>query len=174
MLFRYFESSIRIRNHSTSNINFLPRFLKVLTNNALLMDDALARTLTEKIDSLPDEYISLKQQARKYLRNNSNVDKNETVNIFHRPWVAPFNWGIMLYKGASPARIEEFSDRTGKVMPNFYGRFLSFVNGAFIYNLSLYGISSSVREKNLLDRSILQCHDLILANNHWIQEYNVE
>lgn len=59
-------------------------------------------------------------------------------------------------------------------MPNFYGRFLSFVNGAFIYNLSLYGISSSVREKNLLDRSILQCHDLILANNHWIQEYNVE
>ena len=80
----------------------------------------------------------------------------------------------MLYKGASPARIEEFSDRTGKVMPNFYGRFLSFVNGAFIYNLSLYGISSSVREKNLLDRSILQCHDLILANNHWIQEYNVE
>lgn len=62
------------------------------------MDDALARTLTEKIDSLPDEYISLKQQARKYLRNNSNVDKNETVNIFHRPWEAPFNWGLCYTK----------------------------------------------------------------------------
>jgi len=137
------------------------------------MDDALVKTLTEKIDSLPEEYISLKQQARKYLRNNSNVDKNETVNIFHRPWVAPFNWGIKLYKGAPPAWIEEVSERTGKVMPDFYGRFLSFVNGAFIYDLSLYGISSSIREKNLLDRSTLQCHDLILANTDWIQEYKV-
>ena len=138
------------------------------------MDGALVTLLTSKIDALPDEYAAIKHQAKKYLMNNSLIDKAETVKIYHRPWVAPLNWGLFLYKGAASDWIGELSDRTGKAIPDFYGRFLSSINGAFIYDLSLYGISPSMRERNLLDRSVLQCHDLVLANADWISNYNVD
>lgn len=57
--------------------------------------------ISEIIDSYSDKYFAIKQQARKYILNGSNVDDKERLNILHRPWVAPFNWGIMIYKCAS-------------------------------------------------------------------------
>jgi hypothetical protein len=43
------------------------------------------------IDSYPDEYIAIKKQAKKHIQNGSDIDKSESVNILHRPWIAPLN-----------------------------------------------------------------------------------
>lgn len=48
----------------------------------------------------PDEYIAIKKQAKKYIQNNSKVDDKQTINVLHSPWIAPLNWGLVLYKGA--------------------------------------------------------------------------
>ncbi|HVU56229.1 MAG TPA: hypothetical protein VHD83_14290 [Puia sp.] len=135
--------------------------------------DASLQTLTSAIHTLPDEYLPIKQQALKYINNNSRIDNNNTLKILHRPWVAPLNWGLMLYPGASQDWLSEYRPKTGRIIPDFYGRFLSAINGCFIYDLSLYGIPGSMHEKNLLNRRVLQCHDLAIANHDWMLEYKV-
>ena len=43
-------------------------------------------TLYKIIDSYSDEYIAIKKQAKKYIQTGSDIDKNERVNILHRPF----------------------------------------------------------------------------------------
>ena len=130
--------------------------------------------LLSKIDSYPDEYLPLKKQAKKYLRNNSSIDDNNTLNIFHQPWVAPFNWGLMLYQGADKNWIEQFEQKTQKTIPGPYKNFLLAINGCFIYEISLYGLTPSIYLEGTIDRTQLQCHDLTRANTDWIFEYKVD
>ena len=130
--------------------------------------------LISKIENYPDDFLAIKKQAKKYLSNNSNIDDNETLNIFHRPWVAPLNWGLILYTAARKNWLDQFEQKTRKTIPNFYKKFLTTMNGCFIYDLSLYGLPPSFYLKETLDRSQLQCQDLLAANNEWILEYNVD
>jgi len=129
--------------------------------------------LTSAIHTLPDEYLPIKQQALRYVKNNSQIDDNSTLKILHRPWVAPLNWGLMLYPGAPQDWLAGYHEKTGRAIPEFYSRFLSAINGCFIYDLSLFGIPSSMHEKNLLNRRVLQCHDLATANRDWVCEYRI-
>ena len=138
------------------------------------MDPSEIANLMSKIDSYPDEYLPIQKQAKKYLRNNLCIDGNNTLNVFHRPWVAPFNWGLMLYQGADKNWIEQFEERTQKIIPSTYKSFLLTINGCFIYDLSLYGLTPSIYLEVTLDRSELQCHDLTTANTDWIFEYKVD
>jgi len=131
-------------------------------------------TILKKIDSYSDLYLPLKQQAYKYINNNSNISKNKTLNIFHRPWVAPLNWGIKFFEKAKLNWFEIFQEKTNKKIPNFYKEFLMEINGCFIYDLSLYGLTPSIYTKGLLDRSQSQCHDIGSANSTWIHSYEIE
>ncbi len=130
--------------------------------------------LSSKIDSLPDEYLAIKKQALKYLPNNSNINEIGTLNIFHRPWIARLNWGLMLCKGAEIKWFAQYRELTKKEIPEFYINFLRVINGCFIYDIALAGLTPSIFMKGTLDRSILQCHDLTTANINWIKEYEVD
>jgi hypothetical protein len=138
------------------------------------MDTLQMQMLFSKIDSLPDEYLAIKKQALKYLKNNSNISVLGTLNIFHRPWIARLNWGLMLYKGAEMKWFEQYREMTKRDIPEFYTNFLQVINGCFIYDISLAGLTPSMYMKGTLDRSILQCHDLKTANIDWIKEYEVD
>lgn len=120
------------------------------------------------IDSYPDEYLTIKKQARKYVHNGSNIDDNQRVNILHRPWIAHLNWGLMLYKGADEKWIIEAEATINKTIPDFYKRFLTNINGCFLYDISMFGLIPS------LTRSFLQCHDLTTANIEWIKEFDID
>jgi hypothetical protein len=131
------------------------------------------KEIRNRIENLPPELDSIANQANKYLENNSSI--NELVlNILHRPWIARLNWGLMLYKGANVNWFIEFKERTGKEIPKFYIDFLKSINGGFIYDISLYGLTPSLYNSGKLNRSILQCHDLTTANNNWIRGYEVD
>jgi hypothetical protein len=120
------------------------------------------------IDSYPDEYIAIKKQAKKYIQNGSGIDNSETVNILHRPWIAPLNWGLMLYQGTDIKWINQAEETIGKTIPDFYKNFLTNINGCFLYDMSMFGLIHS------LTRSFLQCHDLTTANSNWIEEFDVD
>ncbi len=125
------------------------------------------------VDQYPDDFFGIKQQANKYLPNNSNIDESGTLNIFHRPWVAPYNWGVKLYQGAPAQWINTFEEKTSRPIPNAYKQFLVAINGCFIYDFSLFGLPPSAYVSGTLNRSLLQCLDLGLANTGWIKEYEI-
>jgi len=131
------------------------------------------KEILERVEALPEELMPITIQVKKYLEINSNIDES-VMNILHRPWIAPLNWGLTLYKAAEPAWFSEFFKRTAKEIPDFYHDFLRNINGGFIYGMSMYGLTPSLYEKGLLNRTILECHDLTEANNDWIYEYNVD
>lgn len=124
--------------------------------------------LYKKIDAYPDEYSAIKKHAKRYIKNGSEIDKSGTLNILHRPWVAPLNWGLMIYKGADSKRINEEEQTIEKSIPEFYKRFLTNINGCFLYDISMFGLIPS------MTRSFLQCHSLINANQDWIMEFNTD
>ena len=138
------------------------------------MDTSRLQNLISIINTYPDEYLAIKKQAKKYLKNNSIIDNLETINIFHRPWIARLNWSLTIYKGADKIWFEQYEKVTHKLVPDFYKNFLSKINGCFIHDISFFGLTPSIYTKGTLDRSILQCHDLTTANKEWIKEYDVD
>ncbi len=131
------------------------------------------KEIIERIETFPNEYNSIKIQIKRYLGNNSNIDEL-VLNVLHRPWVAKLNWGIMLYKEVKTDWFAIYLAETGKEIPDFYKDFLKYINGGFIYGISLYGLTPSVFESGLLNRTVLQCLNLVTANTYWIAEYKVE
>jgi hypothetical protein len=130
------------------------------------------KDILNRIESFPDTLKAISVLAKKYIDNSSNIVEN-VMNILHRPWVAPLNWGLMLYIGASNDWFDVFRKRSGKEIPDFYKEFLNNINGGFIFGMSFYGLTPSIYNTGLLNRTILQCHDLATANSDWIREYNV-
>jgi len=120
------------------------------------------------IDSYPDEYIAIKKQAKKYVQNGAYIDQSGRLNILHRPWVAPLNWGLMIYEGSDIKWVTEAEKTMGKTIPDFYKRFLTNINGCFLYDISMFGLIHS------LTRSFLQCHSLTSANRDWIMEFDID
>lgn len=133
-----------------------------------IVDTLQMEELYKTIDSYPDEYIAIKKQAKKYIQNGSEIDKNGRLNILHRPCVAPLNWGLMIYQGIDKKSINETERTIGKTIPHFYKCFLTNINGCFLYDISLFGIIRS------LTRSFLQCHSLTSANLDWIMEFDID
>jgi hypothetical protein len=127
------------------------------------------KEIIDRIEALPAELKPITIQVKKYLENNSNIDE-AVLNVLHRPWVAPLNWGLMLYKGADPKWFLEFEKRTQKTVPEFYQNFLKHINGGFIYGMSMYGLTPSIYDTGVLKRTVLQCHDLTTANISWIRD----
>jgi hypothetical protein len=125
------------------------------------------------LDNLPDEWNAIKQQAVKYFDDDSDMRKDGAAQIFKRPWIAPLNFGLLLFPPVKKEFIILFEQRTGKAMPSLYKSVLLQMNGCFAYDFSLYGLPESMYQRNLLDRSFLQQYDLGAANMHWIYEYEV-
>ncbi|GEO02950.1 hypothetical protein AAE02nite_06140 [Adhaeribacter aerolatus] len=130
--------------------------------------------IKKQLEGINTKYPAIAHQCLKYIENNSNIDNNNTIKIFHRPWLAPQNWGIKLFEPIRISWNKDFQERTNRVIPDFYEDFLKTTNGGFIYDLSLYGLPPSLYNSGLLSRALLQCHDLTSANNSWIINYEIE
>ncbi|MDB5276162.1 MAG: hypothetical protein JWR61_1117 [Ferruginibacter sp.] len=74
----------------------------------------------------------------------------------------------MIYEGADMKWITEAEKTMGKTIPDFYKRFLTDINGCFLYDISMFGLIHS------LTRSFLQCHSLTSANRDWIMEFDID
>ncbi|MBK8807840.1 MAG: SMI1/KNR4 family protein [Bacteroidales bacterium] len=55
-----------------------------------------------------------------------------------------------------------------------YKDFLREINGCFIFDFALFGLTPSIYTTGLLDRSKVQCFDLGTANRSWISEYEID
>lgn len=132
------------------------------------------QTIAQRLDALPDFLAPLKDAARRYLKYASVVGKDGVMDIGHRPWVAELNYMLMLYPGIDSDALLRYARRFAIKVPDAYADFLRAVNGGFFFGMSLCGVPlSMLGNPPLLERRLLQCHDLATAATEWIAEYSV-
>ena len=115
----------------------------------------------------------IKVQVEKYFDSDSGIRNDGALQAFKRPWVAPLNFGVLIFPPATKGLIEKYNERSDKPIPPFCIDILRQMNGCFIYDFSLFGLPQSIYTNNLLDRSFLQQYDLGTANTSWIKEYEI-
>jgi hypothetical protein len=132
------------------------------------------QTIVRRLDAFPDSLAPLKNAASRYLKYPSAITEDGVMSIAHRPWVAKLNYMLMIYPGINRETLDRYSHRFEIRVPDMYAEFLRHVNGAFCFGMSLCGVPPSMLDSPpLLDRSMLQCHDLATAATLWIQECRV-
>lgn len=130
--------------------------------------------IQKQLDSLPVVFTPLKEAASRYLKYPGVIGKDGVMNIGHRPWVAELNYMLMMYPGINIDALNRYCRLFGIQVPEVYTEFLRVVNGGFFFGMSLCGVPLSMLDNPpLLNRSILQCHDLATAVTLWIGEYDV-
>jgi len=130
--------------------------------------------IIDTLNDIPSEFCALKEHSLKYIKYSSIIDDDDIIGIGHRPWVAFYNFVISLFSPAKKAWFLNYKQKFGKPIPVIYQQFLLVTNGCFCYDFDLFGLTPSIQKSGLLDRKKLQCHDLGLANEYWINEYNVD
>ena len=126
------------------------------------------------LKSLSSEWEPVKDQAKKYFDSDSKIREDGAAQIFRRPWIAPLNFGLLLFPPVDKTWFAEFNKQTDKTIPEFYQNVLSNINGCFVYDFALYGLPRTLYTEGLLSRRILQQYDLGRANTDWIGNYNID
>jgi hypothetical protein len=127
-----------------------------------------------RLATLPDFLEPLRAAASRYSDKPSIASRDGTLHIGHRPWIAEQNYLIILYPPTPADTIDRYVDRLAIPITTQYVDFLRVIGGAFCFGMSLFGIPTSMRGGlRLVDRSVLDCHDIGTAAQHWIHEYRV-
>jgi hypothetical protein len=128
-------------------------------------------SIDDRLRSLPAELEPLKLVARRYLADRPRLSADGTLQIGPAPWSGSEAFSIILYPPAARAWLTAFERRVGPI-PGRYAAVLQALNGCFAFSLSLYGLPPSLQsEPPLLDRRVLQPHDLEAANTRWARDY---
>jgi len=130
--------------------------------------------IIQRINSLSRKFTPLKNAALRYVDQASKIDRHGTLLLGHRPWVAPENYMLFLYPGIDPEALERCCNQLEIEVPSLYAEFLSEINGAFLFGMSLFGIPKSMMgNPPMLNRSSLQCHCLSFAVTDWVRQYRL-
>jgi hypothetical protein len=130
--------------------------------------------IIQRIGAYPAFLGPLQEAARRYLKYPSALADDGAIHIGHRPWVARRNYMLTLYPGLGRQALDRYQKTFHLEIPAIYADFLSVVNGAFCFGMSLCGVPPSMLgNPPLLDRAVLQCHDLATAATIWAREYRV-
>ena len=101
--------------------------------------------------------------------------KNDYMHqVGHRKEFGSQNYIIVSYSGIEDSEITYYENKYNINIPSVYKTFLNSNNGLFAFGITMFGIPLSMLKNGLLNRSILQCHDIRQANRSWKKEYNVD
>src|SRR6478609_7706159 len=107
------------------------------------------------LDTLNSDFDPIKEQATKYFDSDSKIREDGAAQIFRRPWVAPLNFGLLLFPPVDKAWFSEFYKLTNKAIPKIYQDILLIMNGCFVYDFALYGLPKTIYTDGLLSRRSL-------------------
>lgn len=99
---------------------------------------------------------------------------DDGVALSHRPNVAPESYAMRLYVPQPPAAVIRYQEIHAVRLAPRYLRILEKINGAHVFEFSLFGIPTSMAiSPPLLNRSAGQPYDVNTANQFWKREYSV-
>jgi hypothetical protein len=158
-------ASIMIGCNSKSN--------KVETDSSKNKQFISMDSIEKRLNTIPDNFKPIKQISYKYLKFGGTIEEN-SIMIYNQKWIAPLKYGIKIF-GQTPIEfIKKFEKSNNTKIPLIYKEFLREVNGCFIFDFALFGLTPSIYTTGLLDRSKVQCFDLGTANRNWIAEYDID
>jgi hypothetical protein len=108
------------------------------------------------------------------LGTESNSMTDDAIAVSHRPHVAPQSYAMWMFKPLSVEVLDRYQRIHGVVLSEHYLPILCKLNGAHIFEFSLFGVPPSmVSDMPLLNRSTTQPYDVGTANSDWKREYSV-
>jgi hypothetical protein len=131
------------------------------------------------LESLEGTLLSVRQIAERILDEDSCVDPlSGSLLISRRTSIAPEAYGLVLFPGIDAELIARYETVHGKKgtyefsVPSEYKQILKHLNGADLFQISLFGIPRTMaNDPPLLDRSRRQPLDLATANRSWNAKY---
>jgi len=135
---------------------------------ALSSDDALA-VLSSTLEGSPCAPV-FDVANRLWSGDSSFVQATGGLHISRRPKVAPEAFAVVLFLPLEAELISRYERAHSVSIPAAFRDILRLLNGAFLFELSLFGIPPSMVLGGL-DRSVLQPHDVSSANHDWRRPY---
>ena len=139
----------------------------------------MSNQINTRLQALTGELEPIRQAAERLVDQTAKVEiPVETILISHRPAIGTEAYVIVLYPGVSEEHIADYEQiQSGRlpasfVIPRAYRALLQALNGADLYQMSLYGLPVSMSgNPPLLNRSVRQPLDLATANFNWKSQY---
>jgi hypothetical protein len=126
------------------------------------------------IDTLTDEMEPLRDIAVR-LSSGLNEINGDMIALSHRPHVAPQSYALRLNMPLPQANLIQYQLIHKITLSPHYLPILQKLNGAEIFELSLFGIPPSMANNPpLLDRTAAMPLDIATANAHWKFEYAIQ
>ena len=88
--------------------------------------------LAKFLDTLSDEWLPVKEQLKKYYDKDSGIKEDDVIQVYRRPWIAPMNFGILLFPSAGKMWFDKFQEKTNREIPALYKQILMEMNGCFV------------------------------------------
>jgi hypothetical protein len=133
------------------------------------------------LQTIDDDLSPLRGVIERLASSDANVEpRTGALRFSHRPEIGTEAYACVLfpgvgldvinrYEGVHRARLSSYLD-----IPPFYKNLLTRLNGAYLFNIALFGVPPSMAQNPpLLDRSALQPLDVCTANENWRLEYRV-
>ena len=139
-------------------------------------------TVQSTIAALDDDLAPIRLVAERVADADSVIDPRTAAALLsRRPKIGVEAYACVVFAGVAPdvmTRYEEIQRSIGNrdfEIPLSYRNVLHRLNGAWIFQVSLYGLPPSMCQKPpLLDRSSRQPLDLGTANQNWRKRYSTD
>ncbi len=127
----------------------------------------------EFIDQLIDELSPIRDVAMRLIGADPKyILSNGVMSISKRPKIGTEAYALNLFEGVSHDDISKYERIHGLEINPCYRKILLSLSGAFLFQISLFGIPPSMNQfPPRLDRSSPQPHDLATANRIWNFEF---
>jgi hypothetical protein len=110
--------------------------------------------------------------------DTETTEENDAFLISRRPKIAPQAYACVLYRGLSEVNIDRYLQKyvaapmRSSVLTDSYREVLRVLNGADVYQLSLFGVPPSMcADPPLPNRRVRQPLDIGEANTSWFTRY---
>lgn len=134
----------------------------------------IEKKIRARLNRLPADLAPVKEACVRYLRYCSAMDIDDGASLIaHQPWVGPEAYLLVVYPSAPKSWFPKYEKLARLKFPPLIKRLLTNANGCELFGISIYGMTPSMVQKGLLDRSKCQCRDIGTANQHWKHEYPV-
>jgi hypothetical protein len=129
----------------------------------------------EILHNLTGDLEPVRKLVSRYEGARASSDLGSDVLLLsHRPNIGELAYAIEIFAGVSDALIATYETLHDFTVPDLYRGLLMKINGANLFDLSLYGIPLSMaKDPPLLDRSGRSPLDLATAQKFWIVGYKV-
>ncbi len=127
------------------------------------------------LEHLTGELEPVRDLVLRFLDRGSCIDAaSGALCVSHRPGIAPEAGALRLFHAVGDRVISTYEQIHSITICPEYRSVLKRMNGAFLFEISLFGLPPSMcRVPPLLDRSTAWPLDLGSAQRNWAREYNV-